>query len=215
MKKLILSTVICATVLLLPTKAFAEYQCMQAYQEKIEEFYPDADLDEDQQGWVYKLKGYYWLTKVVGKPAAGFVVAVVPGAIPVVLTATTVAGFFDLLKNERGIVGAYIVLKISEIEESELANQDLDSKLEEEVLNLQENKYKREHNLFATFVKRVNKKYKNSNYTYEQVRKTVVELATENDQLCNRKGKEKFTSLKRLIRLTKKRLIAKHAPKNY
>jgi len=206
MKKFIAALILSSLVLSTSAQASEQYVCMSAYKEKVQSFYPEVDLDEEQQGWVYKLKGYAWLTKVVGKPAAGFIVAFVPGAIPVVLTASSVTAFFDFLKNERGITGAYIVLSLSKIEESELKNLDIDSKVEEEVLRLQENKYKKEHNLFATFVKRVNKKYKNSDYSYEQVRQAVVELANEDDRLCNRRGKEKFVSLNKLIRLTKKKL---------
>ncbi|AYF45193.1 hypothetical protein BALOs_2195 [Halobacteriovorax sp. BALOs_7] len=208
MRKVISIILLSVFILSVPVQASTEYKCIKQYQDKIETFYPKESVENDE-GWVYKLKGFYWLSKVIGKPAAAFIVAFVPGSIPVVLSISTVAAFFDLLKNEKGIIGAYIVLKMSEVEEHEFANQDIDSKIEEEVLQLQENKYKREENLFNTFVERVNRKYKNTDFSYEQVRRAVVEIASNDDQLCQRKGKEKFTSLYRLIRLTKKRLIYK------
>lgn len=210
MRELILSIIFSTLLLSFPAKANTEYQCLSAYQEKIKSYYPEGKVgQDDDRGWAYNLRGYYWLTKVVGHSAAAFFVTFVPGAIPFVLTATAVSLFFEVLKNEKGIVGSYIILKMSELEEDEIANQDVDSKIEEEVLDLQENKYSRETNLFNTFVKKVNKKYKNSDFSYEEVRQAVIELATVDDQLCQRKGKEKFSSLRRLIRLTKKKLLEK------
>jgi hypothetical protein len=209
MRKLLFGLTLISLMLSTSVSASTDYQCMGEYQKKIKEFYPNVELDEDQQGWVYKLKGYHWLTKVAGKPAAGFIVAFVPGAIPVVLTASAVTSFFDVLKNEKGIVGAYIVLNLSQIDEQEFINNDIDSVVEEDILKLQENKYKREHNLFHTFVKRVNKKYKNTNFSYEEVRQAVIEIASEDRALCERgkKKKNKLASLNRLIRVTKKKLI--------
>ncbi|MFG1485156.1 hypothetical protein ABMA77_03755 [Halobacteriovorax sp. RZ-1] len=208
MMKLLKTLFICISILWSTVQANTfDYQCMDAYKDKIESLYPkDQSANEDKNDWVYKLKGYYWLAKVVSHPVAVFIVAFVPFSIPVVLGITAVASFFDILKNEKGIIGTYIILKMSELSEEEIANQDVDSKIEEEVLELQENKYSRENNLFFTFVNRVNRKYKNTNYSYEDVRKAVIEIATQDDGLCKRKGKEKFISLNRLIRLTKKKL---------
>lgn len=208
MRKLIYGLTLISLLFSTSVSASSDYQCMGEYEKRIEEFYPNVDLDEDQQSWVYKLKGYHWLTKVAGKPAAGFIVAFVPGAIPFVLTASAVSSFFDLLKKEKGIVGSYIVLNLSQIDEREFMNNDLDSIVEEEVLKLQENKYKKVHNLFHTFVERVNRKYKNTDYSYEQVRQALIEIATEDKSLC-RKGrkKTKLVSLNKLVRMTKKKMI--------
>lgn len=208
MMKLLKTLFLCISILWSTVQANTfDYQCMDAYKNKIETFYPkDQSVNQGKHDWVYKLKGYYWLAKVVSHPVAVFIVAFVPFSIPVVLGITAVASFFDVLKNEKGIIGTYIILKMSELSEEEIANQDIDSKIEEEVLELKENKYSRENNLFFTFVNRVNRKYKNTNYSYEDVRKAVIEIATQDDGLCKRKGKEKFISLNRLIRLTKKKL---------
>lgn len=206
MRQILASLLVSIYILMIPAKAHADFQCEQQYQQKIQKFYK-ANVDDEDKGWVYQLKGYYWLSKVIGKAAAVFVVTFVPGAIPIVLSISTVAAFFDLLKKEKGIIGAYIVLKMSQFEEEQLANEDIDSKVEEEVLELQENKYRRETNLFNTFVDRVNRKYKNTSFTYEQVRQAVIEIAREDDKLCHRNGKQKFTTLNRMIKLTKKRLI--------
>ncbi len=211
MMKILKTLFLCISILWSTAQANTfEYQCMDAYKDKIETFYPkDQSSNQTDKDWVYKLKGYYWLAKVVGHPIAVFIVAFVPFSIPIVLGITAVASFFDLLQNEKGIIGTYIILKMSELSEEEIANQDIDSKIEEEVLELQENKYSRDNNLFYTFVKRVNRKYKNSNYSYEEVRNAVIEIASESNELCMRKGKERYISLNRLIRLTKKKLNAK------
>ncbi|OIQ16526.1 MAG: hypothetical protein BM556_15405 [Bacteriovorax sp. MedPE-SWde] len=169
------------------------YQCYDLYQKRINR---KVNLlsDEERKG-IYKADGYYWLQKVAGKEAALFIVAFVPGAIPLVLSATAVSWLYEKVSNEKGIVGAHSIINLSLRYESN-DNKD-SSKLGEE-------------NFFDIFVKRVNRKYKNSKYTPSQVREAIVTLATEDDRLCMKKNKVRLTRINKLAKLVKKELRKSH-----
>ncbi len=235
MKSKVLS-VVCALMISMTamnTAGASEYVCEQTYNKKVEKYERSFTRRAGRVALPTAGVAGAWSLMVaeLGVYGAYMVTIWSPGLAILALGASAGTGIYNLLDKPARIIQAKAILDMSKKSVQELENENFEARLDERVSYMNHQRRSvglptltqeeidviagslqtglRDKNIFDEFVRKVSKKGKNKKFTYEQVRKKFIELASETNVFCpeNKKGEAKPVTYKKLIKLTKEALV--------